>query len=79
MKDANSFCNEFLSVESTLIKIEKLQRDRRCRDACKLFFIEGVKNFTVRRSVLQAMERSRSIDLNIRNLPFCFLAKNVKD
>ncbi|MGL5805628.1 MAG: TrmH family RNA methyltransferase [Xenococcaceae cyanobacterium] len=45
MKDANSSCNEILSVESTLVKIEKLQRDRRYRDACKLFYIEGVKNF----------------------------------
>ncbi len=34
-----------LEVEAALAEVQKLHTDRAYRDACQLFYIEGVRNF----------------------------------
>jgi RNA methyltransferase, TrmH family len=45
MVDTNSFDYPQLDVEATLAQAQKLHQNRSYRDASKLFYLEGVKNF----------------------------------
>jgi RNA methyltransferase, TrmH family len=45
MVDPKCFDHQQLNVEATLARARRLNRDRAFRDASRLFFIEGVRNF----------------------------------